>query len=66
MCRGFPFPALALIAVAAVGLLLVFTTSVSAADVTIGWDPNSEADLLGYGIYYRKNPPNPPNLLFSQ
>jgi hypothetical protein len=46
-------------------MLLVITNSALAADVTIGWDPNGEGDLLGYGIYYQKNAPNPPYLLFS-
>jgi uncharacterized membrane protein YgcG len=32
--------------------LLVLTKSALAADTTLGWDPNSEADLAGYGAYY--------------
>lgn len=34
-------------------LLLLFLTNLSfAADATLGWDPNSEADMAGYGAYY--------------
>jgi hypothetical protein len=35
------------------GLLVVFLANPSfAADTTLAWDPNSEADLAGYGAYY--------------
>jgi len=30
------------------------------ADVTLAWDPNSEPDLEGYGVYFRKGAPGPP------
>jgi uncharacterized membrane protein YgcG len=33
------------------------------ADVTLAWDPNSEADLEGYGIYFRQGTSGPPYLL---
>jgi hypothetical protein len=40
-------------AVFIVGLLVLFWVNPSfAADVTLAWDPNSEADLAGYGVYY--------------
>jgi hypothetical protein len=33
--------------------LLLFLTTISfAADATLAWDPNSEANLAGYGVYY--------------
>jgi hypothetical protein len=35
-----------------VGLAIVFSKLTFAADVMLGWDPNSEADLAGYGAYY--------------
>jgi hypothetical protein len=65
MYRRSPFLTLVSFALVAAGLLMVFTAAVSAADVTLAWNPNSEADLLGYGIYYQNNPPNQPYLLFS-
>jgi hypothetical protein len=52
-------------ALAAACLLLVLANAVSAADVPLAWDPNSEADLAGYGIYYQKNAPGPPYILFG-
>jgi hypothetical protein len=42
---------------AAVGMLLS-TTSASAADAMLAWDPNSEIDLAGYGVYFQKFPPD--------
>jgi hypothetical protein len=65
MQKGLCFSTFVLLAFAAAGFQLVLTNSVAAVDVTIGWDPNSEAELSGYGVYYQKNPPNPPYLLFS-
>ena len=32
----------------------------AAADVNVGWDPNSEGDLDGYGVYMRQDSPGPP------
>jgi len=41
--------------------LLIFAAGPAAgADVTLGWNPNSEADLAGYGIYSRKDADGPP------
>lgn len=37
----------------------------SAADVTLAWDPNSEADLEGYGVYFKKDAPGPPYDFFG-
>jgi hypothetical protein len=42
------------------GGLLFASADRSLADVTIGWDPNSEADLAGYGIYVSQDSPGPP------
>lgn len=39
--------------------LLLLTNSALAAEVTLAWDGNTEADLAGYDIYYQKNPPVP-------
>lgn len=36
-----------------------------AADVTLAWDPNQEADLEGYAVYYRSSTPGPPYNLFG-
>jgi hypothetical protein len=36
-----------------------------AADVTLAWDPNQEADLEGYAVYFKSNAPGPPYNLFG-
>jgi hypothetical protein len=36
-----------------------------AADVTLAWDPNADANLEGYGIYFKKDAPGPPYDLFG-
>ena len=41
-------------------ITLLWSTSVLSADVTLAWDPNSEPDLEGYGVYFRKDTPGPP------
>jgi hypothetical protein len=41
-------------------ITLLWSTSVLSADVTLAWDPNSEADLEGYGVYFHKDTPGPP------
>jgi hypothetical protein len=35
------------------------------ADVTLAWDPNSEADLEGYGVYFKLGASGPPYDLFG-
>jgi uncharacterized membrane protein YgcG len=35
------------------------------ADVTLAWDPNSELDLQGYGVYYQKGVAGPPYMLYG-
>lgn len=59
------FHFLTAIAFSAALSLLFLTNSASAVDVTLGWDPNNEADLEGYGIYYQKDNPGPPYNLFG-
>ena len=41
-------------------ITLLWSTSVLSADVTLAWDPNSEPDLNGYSVYFRKDTPGPP------
>jgi hypothetical protein len=41
-------------------ITLLWSTSVLSADVTLAWDPNSEPDLEGYGVYFRKDTQGPP------
>jgi hypothetical protein len=50
--------------------LLFFTLLLSAApaipaDATLAWDPNTEPDLEGYGVYFKKGAPGPPYDLFG-
>jgi hypothetical protein len=45
---------------AALSLFALFAAPANCAEVTIGWSPNSEGDLEGYGIYFRKGSPGPP------
>lgn len=41
-------------------ITLLWSTSALSADVRLAWDPNSEPDLEGYGVYFRKGTPGPP------
>jgi hypothetical protein len=41
-------------------IALLCATPALSADVTLAWDPNSEPDLKGYGVYFRKDNPGPP------
>ena len=41
-------------------VLLFLAAPALSADVTLAWDPNSEPDLEGYGVYFRKGTPGPP------
>jgi hypothetical protein len=43
------------IAVAAISFFSFFSTAAVAVDVTLGWDPNLEADLEGYAIYVKRD-----------
>jgi hypothetical protein len=40
--------------------VLFFTNLVSAAQVTLAWDANTESDLAGYKIYYKTGSPGEP------
>jgi hypothetical protein len=44
----------------ALGGLFLSVASISSADVTLGWDPNSENDIQGYGVYVSRGSPGPP------
>jgi hypothetical protein len=46
-------------------MLLFIPILASAADVTLAWDSNNEADLEGYGVYFQKDTPGPPYDLFG-
>jgi len=46
-------------------MLAFFPLLAFAADVTLAWDPNSEADLEGYGVYFKKDAAGPPYDLFG-
>jgi len=41
-------------------ITLLWSTSVLSAEVTLAWDPNSEPDLGGYGVYFSKDTQGPP------
>jgi len=40
-------------------IMLVFVGYVSAADITVRWDPNTEDDLAGYKLYYKADTSGP-------
>ena len=42
------------------GIFALSSSSAMAWDVTLAWDPNQEADLDGYAVYYSKHSPGPP------
>lgn len=42
------------------GGLLLASAGISLADVTLGWGPNFEDDLEGYGVYVSRGSPGPP------
>lgn len=46
-------------------VLLVAPSRALSADLTLAWDPNAEADLAGYGVYFKKDAPGPPYDLFG-
>ncbi len=54
-----------LVAFFAVAWMVFLAGSVLAADATLAWDPNSEVDLAGYGVYYQKFPPDAQYELFG-
>lgn len=44
---------------------LLWTVPSWAADVTLVWDPNAEADLEGYGVYFSRGTVGPPYELYG-
>jgi len=46
-------------------VLLFLVAPALSADVTLAWDPNSEADLEGYGVYFKQGASDPPYDLFG-
>jgi uncharacterized membrane protein YgcG len=45
--------------------LLFLAAPALSADVTLAWDPNTEADLEGYGVYFKQAASGPPYDLFG-
>ena len=46
-------------------MLVLFASPAFAVDATLAWDPNTETDLEGYGVYFRQGKPGPPYDLFG-
>lgn len=46
-------------------LLAIFTSSAFAAEATLAWNPNTESDVEGYGVYFSQDDPGPPYSLFG-
>jgi hypothetical protein len=46
-------------------LLALFTSSAFAAEATLAWNPNTESDVEGYGVYFSQDDPGPPYSLFG-
>jgi len=46
-------------------MILFFPILAFPADLTLAWDPNTEPDLEGYGVYFKKDAPGPPYDLFG-
>jgi hypothetical protein len=46
-------------------LLACFTSSAFAAEATLAWNPNTETDVEGYGVYFSQDDPGPPYSLFG-
>jgi hypothetical protein len=46
-------------------VLLFLAAPALSADVTLAWDPNSEVDLEGYGVYFKQGASGPPYDLFG-
>ena len=45
--------------------LLFLAAPAFSADVTLAWDPNSEADLAGYGVFFKPGAAGPPYDFFG-
>lgn len=46
-------------------ILALFSSSAFAAEVTLAWNPNTESDVEGYGVYLSQDDPGPPYSLFG-
>jgi len=46
-------------------ILLLLAAPALSADVTLAWDPNSGADIEGYGVYFKLGASGPPYDLFG-
>jgi uncharacterized membrane protein YgcG len=46
-------------------LLAFFSSSAFAAEATLAWNPNTESDVEGYGVYLSQDDPGPPYSLFG-
>lgn len=46
-------------------LLALFSSSAFAAEATLAWNPNTESDVEGYGVYLSQDDPGPPYSLFG-
>jgi hypothetical protein len=46
-------------------LLALFSSSAFAAEATLAWNPNTESDVEGYGVYLSQDDSGPPYSLFG-
>jgi uncharacterized membrane protein YgcG len=46
-------------------VLLLLAAPALSAEVTLAWDPNSEADLAGYGVFFKPGTAGPPYDFFG-
>jgi hypothetical protein len=46
-------------------VLVTFAVPAFASQVTLGWDPNSETNISGYGVYYKRIADGPPYELYG-
>jgi PKD repeat protein len=59
--RLYPSPSFLLtIVIVTLFSAFFYSQSVSAAQVTLAWDPNNESDLIGYKLYYKTGTSGPP------
>ena len=61
LSQSFHYSLLGLLSFVTSTLILTFSaTFAHSAEVTLAWDPNTEADLAGYKIYYKTESSGPP------
>lgn len=46
-------------------VLVSLCSSAFAAEATLAWNPNTESDVEGYGVYFSQDDPGPPYSLFG-